>query len=150
MSILSFNGIIGFTEIGGLAVKYTNRTGGIAAQGQVVTTASSHDNSVSLVQIDIPNPIGAIYGNDNGQPVADGLEVWVVVAGVANVLFMGNTTRGQFARTLVTADGGAAGQAIAEALPTPPLATDKHFSEIGHVLESRVGPGLAKVNLHFN
>ena len=42
------------------------------------------------------------------------------------------------------------GQALSEALAAPPFATDKHFYEIGHVLESRVGAGLAKCILHFN
>jgi len=42
------------------------------------------------------------------------------------------------------------GQAKSEAVPTSPFATDKHFSEIGHVLESRTGEGLAKVYLDFN
>ena len=46
--------------------------------------------------------------------------------------------------------GEISGQALNEAVPTSPFATDKHFCEIGHVLETRTGAGLAKVNLHFN
>jgi len=29
-------------------------------------------------------------------------------------------------------------------------ASDKHFAEVGHLLESRTGPGLAKTLIHFN
>ncbi len=64
---------------------------------------------------------------------------------------LSNTTAGQLARTFVTADAGfVAGRALAENVPTAPFASDKHFCEIGHVAETRVGAGLAKVNLHFN
>ena len=98
--------------------------------------------------VDAPNPIGIIY--DDG--IADGLEVWVVISGIADVYFVGNTTRGDIARGFLTADGASyvSGQALSEAYPTSPFASDKHFYEIGHVLESRTGAGLAKCILHFN
>lgn len=115
-------------------------------KGNVVTTGSAA-MSVIKVPIDVPNAIGVFY--ESG--IADGAYAWVVVSGIADVYFIGNTTIGQLARTGLSADTGeVAGQAIAEAVPTPPFATDKHFCEIGHILESRVGAGLAKVVLHFN
>ena len=92
------------------------------------------------------DPIGAFL--ESGVP--DGEEAWIVVSGIAKVYYIGSTTHGQFCRVLVAADGGSAGQAIAEAVPTPPFATDKHFQEIGHCIESRTGAGLAKTVLHFN
>lgn len=136
------------TTEGGFAVKLTNRTGGASVKGEVVTSGSSYDNSVTKIVKDVPNPIGVFY--ESG--VADGAEAWVVVSGIAEVYFVGNTTRGQLARGFLTADGGSyvTGQALAEAVPTSPFATDKHFYEIGHVLESRTGAGLAKCLLHFN
>jgi len=42
------------------------------------------------------------------------------------------------------------GNAIAGAFPTSPFATDKHFQELGHSMQSRTGAGLARVNLRFN
>ena len=75
----------------------------------------------------------------------------MVVSGIADVYFVGNTTRGYLARTFITGDAGyVTGQALSEAVPTAPFSTDKHFCEIGHILSSRTGAGLARVNLHFN
>lgn len=136
-----------FTDEGGLAIKLVNRTGAPTVKGYCVTTSDAVENSVKLVPVNVPNCIGVFY--ESG--VADGEEAWVVIAGVAEVYFWGNTTRGHLARTGLTADTGeVAGQAMSEAVPTSPFATDKHFCEIGHVLESRTGAGLAKVVLHFN
>lgn len=136
-----------FTAEGGLAVKMTNKTGAASVKGEVVTTGSTVDNSVIKVIVDVPNPIGVFY--ESG--VADGAEAWVVVSGIAEVYFIGSTTRGQFARGFITGDAGyVAGQALAEAVPTAPFATDKHFYEVGHILASRTGAGLAKTVLHFN
>ena len=136
------------TPEGGIAVKMTNKTGGVSVKGEVVTAGFSVDNSVIKTVVDVPNPIGVFY--ESG--VADASEAWVVASGIADVYFVGNTTRGHLARGFLTADGGSyvTGQALSEALPTTPFASDKHFYEIGHVLESRTGAGLAKTILHFN
>jgi hypothetical protein len=126
----------------------TNLTGGVSVKGEVVTAGSAVNNSVTKIVVDIPNPIGVFY--ESG--IADGAEAWVVVSGIADVYFVGNTTRGHIARGFLTADGASyvAGQALSEAYPTSPFASDKHFYEIGHVLEARAGAGLAKCVLHFN
>lgn len=135
------------TPDGGIAVKFKNRTGAVSVKGYVVTASSSYDNSVSLIVVDAPNPIGVIY--ESGIP--DGGDVWVVVSGKAHIYFVGNTTRGNFARGFLSSDVGyVSGQALSEAYPTSPFASDKHFYEIGHVLESRTGAGLALTVLHFN
>lgn len=134
------------TEDGGLAVQYINKTGSPTVKGYCVTTGSV-DNGVILVPINAPNCIGVFL--DTG--IADGELAWVVISGIAQVYFIGDTTRGHLARTGLSADTGeVSGQALSEAVPTSPFASDKHFCEIGHVLESRTGAGLAKVNLHFN
>jgi hypothetical protein len=74
-----------------------------------------------------------------------------VVSGIADVYFWGNTVRGHLARTGIASDTGeVSGQALSEAVPESPFATDKHFCEIGHVIESRTGAGLAKIIMHFN
>lgn len=138
------------TPEGGVAQKYKNKTGGASVKGTVVNiyNASAIDNAVSKIVVDVPDAIGVIY--DDG--VQDGDDVWVVTSGKAHVLFVGNTTRKHLARTFISADGGSyiSGYALSEAFPSSPFATDKHFCEIGHVCESRVGAGLALVNLHFN
>jgi hypothetical protein len=134
------------TPEGGVFVRMINKTGANSVEGTVVRVGSI-DNSVIKAQVDIPDPIGVIY--ENG--IADGNLVKVVISGIAKVLFIGNTAAQNLARTFITGDAGyISGYALAEAFPSPPFASDKHFCEIGHVLETRTGPGLAKVNLHFN
>lgn len=136
------------TDEGGLAVLLTNDTGAPSVKGEVVTASASVNNGVTKIVKDVPNPIGVFL--DSG--VANGQPAWVVVSGIASVYFVGNTTRDHIARGFLTSDGASyvAGQALSEAVPTSPFATDKHFYELGHVLESRTGAGLAKTNLHFN
>jgi hypothetical protein len=135
------------TPDGGTAILLTNKTGAASIKGYCVTTGNAANNSVILVGIGIPNCIGVFL--ESGVP--DGSEAWIVVSGIADVYFWASTTRGYLARTGIASDTGEiAGQALSEAIPTSPFATDKHFCEIGHVLETRTGAGLAKVVLHFN
>jgi hypothetical protein len=147
MPIRAFTDKIGFTSEGGLAVKLQNMTGSGSVAGYVVRSNSSSGSSVSLIGQDVPDPIGVIY--ETG--IANGADMWVVVHGIASVMFIGSTTSGHMARGFVTADAGyIAGYALSEAVPASPFATDKHFYEIGHVIETRTGRGLAKVILHYN
>jgi len=133
------------TPDGGLAVPYINQTGGASVKGQTVHITA--DGTVGLTAQGVPDCIGIVY--QSGIPAGD--LVYVVVSGIAEVLFIGNATAGHLARTFIAADGGfVAGQALSEAVPLPPFDSDKHFAEIGHVIDSRVGAGLARVNLHFN
>ena len=57
---------------------------------------------------------------------------------------------GNFVRTQVAADGGTVGYAIHEAAPSSPFSSDKHFQEVGHILEATGGAGLAMCVLHSN
>ena len=137
------------TPEGGVAVRMINKTGSSSIKGIVVGVYNDSEinNAVNNIVLDVPDPIGVVY--ESG--VSDGFDVWVVVSGIAEVLFIGGTTRGHLARGFVDADSGyIAGQALSEAVPTSPFATDKHFYEIGHLIESRSGAGLAKCVLHFN
>lgn len=146
LSALS-NDNVKFTTDGGIAIKKTNKTGGASVKGYCVTADDSANNAVKLVPVGDPDCIGVFLESD----IADGSEAWIVVSGIADVYFWGSTTRGQLARTGIAADTGeVAGQALSEAIPTSPFATDKHFCEVGHVLETRTGAGLAKCVLHFN
>lgn len=137
----------GDTGDSGNIITLINKTGAASVKGTVVCASSTVDLAVEKITEGVPDPIGVIY--EDG--IADGQPVKVVKAGIADVLFIGNTTRKHLARGFVTGEQGyVAGKALSEAVPTSPFATDKHFYEIGHVLESRVGVGLAKVMLHFN
>lgn len=138
---------IKITSEGGLAIKLTNKTGAASVKGTLVDPHTTIDFAVVLVPAGLPDIIGVMY--ESGVP--DGAECWVVVSGLADVMFIGDVTPGQFARMSIAADtGDAPGHAIAENLPTAPFATDKHFMEIGHCLQARTGAGLARVVLHFN
>lgn len=134
------------TPEGGLAVLMLNDTGAASVKGYIVEPASATDNAVKLVTDGDIDPIGIVY--ESG--VADGQYIWIVVSGIADVYYGVAVTRGTFSRVPVAADGLAIGEAMNEAIPTSPFATDKHFQEIGHPIESRGTPGLAKTVLHFN
>lgn len=135
------------TPEGGRAIKIVNRTGAASVKGYMVHPSPSYDTSCTLSVVDVPDPIGVVY--DSG--VANGSEMWVVTNGIADVYFIGSATRGHIARGFVTGDAGyVAGQAMSEAVPAAPFATDKHFYEIGHVIQSRTGAGLARCVLHQN
>jgi hypothetical protein len=135
------------TPDGGIAVKLINGTGAVSVKGYVVRASSAANNTVILAVIDVPDAIGVFY--ESGVPA--GAEAWIVISGIADVYFVGNTTRGHLARTFVAGEGSyATGQALSEAVPSNPFSDAKHFCEIGHILESRTGAGLAKVVLHFN
>jgi hypothetical protein len=135
------------TKEGGYAVQLINRTGVPSVAGEVVCPSSSYNRAVQKIVIDIPDPIGVFY--ESGIP--DGEYAWIVVSGLAMVYYIGNTTRKHIARGFITGDAGyVSGQALSEAVPSSPFATDKHFYEIGHCLESITGPGLALTDLHMN
>ena len=134
-----------FTAEGGLAIKLTNKTGSASVKGSVVSCSTGTDNAFML-QANEYDSIGVIYEND----VADASECWVVVAGIAEVLLKNSTasTRGDIAfaadtdgRFISTTPGG-----------SPPVATDTHFKEIGHVLETKSSGTnvLCKCVIHFN
>jgi len=138
---------IKFTDEGGLAVQYYNKTGAASIKGYCVTADGTTKDAVKLVPVQEPSCIGVFL--DSGVP--DGEFAWVVVSGRAYAYFWDSTVMGYLARTGLTADTGeTAGMAMSEAVPTSPFDVDKHFCEIGHCLETRTGAGLALVNLHFN
>lgn len=132
---------------GGYMVRLINKTGGASVKGYVVTNSSTTANAVEKAVDGQPDALGVFY--ESG--VADGTEAWVVVSGIADVYFIGSTSLGYLARTFIASEAGyVSGQALAEAVPSSPFASDKHFCEIGHVLEARTGAGLARCVLHFN
>lgn len=138
---------IKLTPEGGFAVKVTNKTGGASIKGYIVHASNTTDNAVRYTSNNNADPLGIVY--ESG--IADGSEMWIVIGGIADVFYGTTVTRATFSRVPVAADGIAVdGQAVNEPLPTSPFATDKHFQEIGHPIESRGTSGLAKTILHFN
>ena len=131
---------------GGFMVRLINKSGAATVKGHVVSNSLTA-GGVEKIVIGEPDPIGVFY--ESGIP--DGQEVWVVVSGIAQVFFVGAATAGHLARGFVSGEADyVSGQAKSEAIPTASFATDKHFYEIGHVIETTSGPGLAKCILHFN
>jgi len=135
------------TSNGGVAVKLKNRCSGVSVAGKLVEVSTFENNAVQFSQYGDPDIIGVFLESD--VPISS--EAWIIVDGIADVYFIGSTKRGYLARNQMPNDTGTAeGSAVAEPMPVSPFATDKHFAEIGHVLESRTGAGLAKTLLHFN
>ena len=134
------------TPEGGVAIWMINDTGVVSTKGYIVEASPSTDFTVQYVGNDDIDPFGIVYDAD----VADSELMRVVFAGLADVFYGTVVTRATFSRVPVVADAITPGQAINEALPVPPFATDKHFQEIGHPIESRGTPGLARTMLHFN
>ena len=148
---LFLNSKMMITELGGLAISLINKTGTTSVKGMLVEPDGGVDSAFDIVPVDGVDCIGVVYGDDEGSQVADAVACWVVIAGIAQVLFESATTREHMARMGVAADGNdTAGYAMSEAVPTSPFSIDKHFAEIGHVIESIGGSGLAKCVLHFN
>jgi len=141
------NSPVRITPEGGVSIQLLNKTGAASVKGYLVTPSTVTAEAVVLLLQNIPNPIGVFY--ESGIP--DGSPAWIVIEGIAEAYFIGNTTLGHIARGFVAADGGfVAGQALSEATPGSPFSVDKHFLEIGHVIQARVGAGLAKIVMHFN
>lgn len=135
------------TPEGGLAIRMINKTGANSIKGSVLEVSLTTDNGVKLIDIDDIDPIGIIYDNN----IPDGELVWVVVSGLAEVLYSTPVALGTISRCPAGGDAsGTIGEAINEPLPAPPFATDKHFQEIGHPIEAIGSPGLALTDLHFN
>ena len=135
------------TQEGGYAIKITNRTGETSVKGKVVSTSPDYDNAVRLCPVDSPAPVGVIY--EDG--IANGSEMWVVVSGIAEVLFVNNVERNWLGRVCRSDDSSYEdGKGWGEVLPTAPFATDKHFQEFSHILETKTAGNLTKVILHYN
>lgn len=137
------------TKDGGIALKYTNKTGAASVKGTLVDNSLTVDDAVAVASANSYDHIGVMY--EDG--IADGSDVWVVVLNDAYALLEDGTaaTKGYWVRpsttvagrvdiTLTAPSGGTIGQ------------LDEHFREVGHCEES-VTSGtdkLAKIHLHFN
>ena len=132
----------------GPQISLLNKTDGATTKGYLVRFSATSALSFDYCAVDEPDIIGVIYE----AGIADGSACWVWLENaLAQVYFVGSVTLAEFARNRLTADGvGSTGQAISEAAPTAPFATDKHWLEIGHVAQATGGAGLCLTLLHFN
>ena len=133
------------TNIGGIAIKLTNKTGANSIAGQLVEADTTTNDAVSISPAGNVDTIGVFL--DGG--IADGAEAWVVISGIADVAMDDNlaATRGYWVGAGVLA-GYATNSVSPPAAPT-------HFEEIGHCIESVAAGGagthiLARCVLHFN
>lgn len=150
MVAIAPGGKVGITADGGIAYSMLNKSGATTVKGYIVHPSSSTDGAFNNCEIDEPDIIGVVFGDDDGAQVNDGVNCWIVKQGLAYIYSITAATREWFIRNREGAEGGSAGQAIAEALPSVPFATNKHFQECGHCLESTGGAGLVLCSIHFN
>lgn len=131
-----------FTPEGGFAIKILNKTGAPSVKGQVVAASTATANSVMTSPIDGDMPIGIMY--ETG--VADASLCWVVISGIAEVLF--KDTVAPILGGVIYSSSVAGRVDIAATVP----AATTHFRECGHCHEVKAGGTgvLAKCNLHFN
>jgi len=137
------------TPEGGHAIRLINKTGTTSVKGSVACADTTTDFAYKLEEADGLDPIGIVY--EDG--VADGSPVWIVVAGIAQVLLENSTasTRGYWVRTSITVAGRA--NATNAAPPGGTIgALEVHSREIGHCIESKTAGTnvLAKCVIHFN
>lgn len=128
------------TPEGGYAIKLINRTGHASVKGEVVIASTSADGEVNIAPTSTEMPIGCVYN----AGVAEGSAIWVVVAGIAEVLYDASaTTRGNWVQTSALTAGRADGSSGSSPGVAP-------FREIGHAIASASGNALGKIVIHFN
>ncbi len=136
----SKDGKSGFTPEGGFVVKLTNKSGANSVKGELVIASVAQDNAVASAGANDIECFGVFY--EGGM--ADGSEVWIVIGGIAEILFDATgTTRGNWVGTGATAKRGDGSNGSPPAAPT-------HFQEFGHVIESAGANSLGKCIIHFN
>lgn len=128
------------TPEGGYAVKLINRTGHTSVKGEVVIASTTADGEVNLTPTSSEMPFGIVYN----AGVAEGSAIWVVVAGIAEVLYDASAiTRGNWVQTSALTAGRADGSSGSSPGVAP-------FREIGHAIASASGNALGKIVIHFN
>ncbi len=133
------NNIMKVTDIGGIAVKLTNKSGAPSVQGEVVHVDSVTDEAISLEGAGDDDPFGVFL--DDG--VADGEEAWIVIFGKALVKADANGfSRADRIVMSTTTDGRVVGN------NAPSVAA--HFTEVGHALEDAAANVTGKCILHWN
>jgi hypothetical protein len=132
------------TELGGIAIKINNKTGGASVKGTVVSASSGTATSFAAQSNEFDS-IGVVYT----AGIADGSECWVIIAGIAEVLWKDSTASTMGRVALADAVDGRASDI---AVPSSNPVVAEHFKEIGHVMETQAGGTNVLVTciLHFN
>lgn len=128
------------TPEGGYAIRLTNKTGGVTVKGNLVTVHPSIANAFTLTSAASLDCIGAVYQ----AGVADGSECYIVVSGIAEVLFATSTTPGSWVQNSNSVGGQADGN------QSYPSSTNVHFLEVGHSISTVSAGQLGKIIMHFN
>lgn len=128
------------TPEGGYAVKLTNKTGSSTVKGNLVKAHPSIANAFTLTSSSSLDCIGAVYQ----AGVADGSECYVVISGIAEVLFATSTSPGNWVQNSMSVNGQADGNQSA------PSSTNVHFLEVGHSISTVSAGQLGKIIMHFN
>lgn len=134
------------TPIGGYAIQLTNRTGATSVEGKLIKADTATDDGVILTG----NTDDECFGAFLDAGVADDAEAWIVVAGIAKVLYDDNVAavHGNWVGT------GQAGLARTQGGP-PAIGAAAHFEEVGHCIQSVSAGGggtfiLSRTVIHFN
>lgn len=137
------------TADGGIAKKYTNKTGAVSVKGTLVKHSGTTTESIDVADIDSLDHIGVIY--EDG--VADGSNCWVTIIGDAKILLENSTTStvGNWVKPSATTAGRVDASNAAPYGGTIG-ALEEHFTEVGHAEETSAGGTdvLILVHLHFN
>lgn len=135
---LDVNAKSGYTDIGGVAVKLTNKTGGNTVAGQLVIASTVTADAFDTALTNDDRVIGIVL--DTG--VADGSEAWIIHGGFAMVLMdAGGAALGDRIVSSATAGSGDVNNGPA---------TGVHFQEVGHSVGTTGGGGLVKCAIHLN
>ena len=130
------------TPEGGLALRLTNKTGGVSVKGTIVEAHAATDNAFRVCDANSVESFGVVY--EDG--VADGSECLIVIGGRVQVLLKDATasTRNNWVQTSDV-------EGRADATNASPAAAPTHFKEIGHAIESKGADTdvLAYIILHF-
>ena len=113
---------IKLTAEGGYAILLKNKTGSASVAGQIVSADTGTDNSFYTTPANGDMPIGVVYN----AGVADGSDAWVVVSGMANVLFKDTIAPTRGYQAFVSSTAGRSDQSA--------TSTTK---KIGQVLETK-------------
>lgn len=136
-SIIPKDSKVKITDIGGIAIKLTNKSGANSVAGEVVIASAATTDAVALAGINELHPMGVFL--DSG--IVDGAEAWIVIAGIADVhINAAGCTRGDRIIASATAGRGETNNAPAVAV---------HFQEIGHAVETAAANANARCVLHF-
>jgi hypothetical protein len=130
----------------GFLLKLTNRTGGSSVKGTLVACSTTADREV-IKQANEYDTIGVVQE----AGIAEGSDMWVWMTGSVCQVLMKDTVAAVHGNILIAADTDGRADNIANPGSGLP-ATDTHFKECGHMMESKTGGTnvLALAILHFN